>query len=165
MTTDIRIRGTSEECRAFVDWMKRHLHIRSVSDWYKDNRRGQESILGRVYMSIGDIEEKNPEASEISEASEKEPGTMRTGRCHYCKQEGQLAVLMWNAGTYAGVCPACARAYLDDQMIGNFIKKEHPETYAQLRRTANPQPVGIFQDPTGSQTIYEGAADPLEGME
>lgn len=158
--TDIRIRGTEDECGAFVEWMKKRIAgLRSVSGWYQDNRRGQQSMLGRVYITIGDLQEPKQEAPQ-------EKATMQIGTCHFCKEDGKkLAILMWDGnGSYAGVCPDCARTYLDEQYAGNYIHLTHPESYAQLQRKLNPKFLAIYSGPTGMQDIWDEGSDPMEGM-
>lgn len=157
---DIRLRGTSEECDKFTDWLNKKLELRTVSDWYMDNRKCRSSILGRVYISVGEIKEK-------SEAPTKAPrGSMEMGICHFCGNKKKLAILMWDGvGSYAGVCEECGRTYLNEQYVGNFIKKTHPETYRALERVVNPKLLGVYSGPSGMQTIVDNGTDPLEGME
>lgn len=160
MTIDIRIRGTEEECDAYCAWIRKTAEVRSISDWYPDTRKNKQSKLGRVYIQIGETSE------ELPKKKSRKKGQMQVGLCHFCHEEKKQAILMWDGnGGYAGVCPECAENYLDEQYVGNFIKKEHPEAYAQLLRKVNPQFKGVYNGPSGMQEIWDDGFDPLEGME
>lgn len=157
---DIRLRGTSEECEKFTDWLNKKLELRSVSDWFMDNRKCKTSVLGRVYITTGPIKEKK------SSSTASPRGSMNEGVCHFCGNNRKLAILMWDGkSSYAGVCEECGRTYLKEQYVGNYIKKEHPETYRELERLTNPKLLGVYSGPSGMQTIYDKGHDPLEGME
>lgn len=159
---DIRLRGTSEECDEFTEWLKKKLELRTVSDWFMDTRKCKSSVLGRVYISTGGIKEKDPAPTAAAPAAEG----MKVGVCFYCGKSRKLAILMWDGvGSYAGVCEECGRAYLNEQYVGNFIKKTHPETYRALERKVNPKILGVYSGPSGMQTIVDNGTDPLEGME
>lgn len=54
---EIRIRGSREECAAFVEMVRRTVpepYIKSISGFYPDTRKCTYSNEGRVYLSFRD---------------------------------------------------------------------------------------------------------------
>ena len=54
----LRIWGTQEECAAMVKVIRANVpeqYIKSISGWYRNDRKGQFSTEGRVYCDFRDI--------------------------------------------------------------------------------------------------------------
>lgn len=54
----LRIWGTQEECAAMVKLIRANVpeyYIKSISGWYRNDRKGQFSTEGRVYCDFRDI--------------------------------------------------------------------------------------------------------------
>lgn len=84
--------------------------------------------------------------------------TMKQGACIECGAEGDLAILAWNRGEYAGYCADCARRFLKEQFAGARLKREHPEFYEECAREYDkPIQLVVFRDATGYYDIgYRG---------
>lgn len=157
----IRVLGTEEECSQFSAMIRERVdpkYIRSISKWFKNERRGEFSTEGRVYIYFRDTFsysalEGPKELPSSQEAQEEE--SPRKGRCYFCGSKDNLMVLMWDNNGYAGACPKCAGKYIRQQWIGNYLKEVYPDIYEELDKTVKPVRFrGILHDPSGYHEIW-----------
>ncbi|MBR4203503.1 MAG: hypothetical protein IKQ93_08030 [Candidatus Methanomethylophilaceae archaeon] len=55
---NLRITGTEEECAAMVNLIRSNIpeyYIKSISEWYRNDRNVQFSTEGRVYCNFRDM--------------------------------------------------------------------------------------------------------------
>lgn len=158
---DIRVMGTREECSAFSSMIRNNVdkkYIRNISGWYANNRKGEFSTEGRIYINFRDtftsMALEGPK--ELPEEDHKEEeGGPTVGRCIYCNSNDQeLYVLSWHHGDYVGACKNCARKYINDQWVGNVLREEDPEKYQELLDRANPKFRGVYMGPSGTFEIW-----------
>lgn len=158
---DIRVMGTREECSAFSSMIRNNVdkkYIRNISGWYANNRKGEFSTEGRIYINFRDtftsmaLEGPKELPEEDHKEEEESP---RKGYCHYCGEKGNLMVLMWEGHGYIGSCAECSRKYMREQWIGNYLKEKYPAIYEELDgEVKQPTLKGILMDPTGSYEIW-----------
>lgn len=167
---DLRIMGTKEECRAFTDMVRKTVpesSIKSISGWYANKRKDEFSTEGRVYISFRETITELPPAA-LPEEKKSEERSPQVGRCYFCKKSPRaLAILMLNRDRYEGVCPECARRYLDEQYVGSYLRETHPEIYEKIMKKLHPKILGVYMSGHDAQTIYDDGGhidwDELEG--
>lgn len=158
---DIRVMGTREECSAFSSMIRNNVdkkYIRNISGWYANNRKGEFSTEGRIYINFRDSFSytalEGPEEPAAAEPKEEEESPRR-GKCYFCGVKGELMVLMWDNHGYVGTCADCSRKYIRQQWIGNYLKEKYPDIYEELDGEVKQRTLrGVVMDPTGTYEVW-----------